>query len=91
MLTISLASTYADAGRVWAWRDETDIYDLEHFQVHEGADGTRSVERRTAAYRAYTRAAITGFASAAGLADVTWRMPHETSFFQPVMTARYPA
>jgi glycine/sarcosine N-methyltransferase len=72
--------------QLWSWREGTDIYDLEHFQVHEGADGTRSTERRTAAYRAWTRAALTELASAAGLRDVTWHMPHETSFFQPVTT-----
>jgi glycine/sarcosine N-methyltransferase len=77
--------------QLWTWREGTDIYDLEHFQVHEGPDGARTTERRTAAYRAYTRAALTGLASATGLQDVTWRMPHETNFFQPVMTARNPA
>jgi SAM-dependent methyltransferase len=74
--------------QLWTWREGTDIYDLEHFQVHMGADGARATERRTAAYRAYTRASLTGLASAAGLRDVTWHMPHETGFFQPIMTAR---
>jgi glycine/sarcosine N-methyltransferase len=83
------------AGRVisfqlWAWR-EAGIYDLEHFQVHESADGTRTTECRTAAYRAYTRAALTELASAAGLREVQWHMPRESGFFQPVMTARTPA
>ena len=58
--------------------------------VHEAADGTRTVERRTASYRAYTRAALTELASAAGLRDVRWHMPGESGFFQPVMTARSP-
>ena len=53
-------------------------------------DGARTADRRIAADRAYTRAALTGLASAAGLEDVTWRMPHETGFFQPVMTIRNP-
>jgi glycine/sarcosine N-methyltransferase len=77
--------------QLWTWREETDIYDLEHFQVHEGADGTRATERRAATYRAYTRAALTGLATGAGLRDVTWHMPHETTFSQPIMTARKPA
>ncbi len=76
--------------QLWAWRGKSDIYDLEHFQVHEAADGTRTVERRTASYRAYTRAALTELASAAGLRDVRWHMPGESGFFQPVMTARSP-
>lgn len=77
--------------QLWAWRTGTDIYDLEHFQVHEGGDGTWNAERRTAVYRAWTRAALSGLATDAGLRDVTWHMPHETSFFQPVMTAHRPA
>lgn len=52
----------SDVGRIitfqlWTWREKTDIYDLEHFQVHEGPDGTRSTDRRTAVYRAYARRA----------------------------------
>ena len=77
--------------QLWAWREEPGVYDLEHFQVHEAADGTRVVERRTAAYRAYPRAALSALASAAGLRDVKWHMPRESGFFQPVMTARRPA
>ena len=77
--------------QLWSWREEAGIYDLEHFQVHERADGTRTAELRTATYRAYTRAALTELASAAGLQDVKWHMPGESQFFQPVMTARSPA
>jgi hypothetical protein len=71
------------------WR-HTDIHDLEHFQVHEHADGTRTTERRTTAYRAYTRAALSELATAAGLRDVRWHMPLDTNFLQPVMTAHSP-
>lgn len=77
--------------QLWAWRGQTGIYDLEHFQLHEGTDGSWATERRTATYRAYTRAALTALATDAGLRDVSWHMPHETTFFQPVMTARKPA
>jgi ubiquinone/menaquinone biosynthesis C-methylase UbiE len=73
--------------QLWTWRD-ADVYDLEHYQVREHADGTRTTERRTAAYRAYPRSALTGLASSAGLRDIRWHMPAESGFFQPVMTAR---
>jgi glycine/sarcosine N-methyltransferase len=76
--------------QLWTWR-EGGIYDLEHFQIREYADGTRATERRTAAYRAYTRATLTELASAAGLRDIRWHTPAESGFFQPVMTARSPA
>lgn len=76
--------------QLWAWRGETGIYDLEHFQVHEQADGTRTAERRTTTYRAYRRATLSELAAAAGLRDISWHMPSETNFFQPVMTAHSP-
>jgi ubiquinone/menaquinone biosynthesis C-methylase UbiE len=77
--------------QLWDWHDKTGIYDLEHFQVHETPDGTRTTERRTATYRAYTRASLTGLATAAGLENINWHMPRESGFFQPVMTAQRPA
>ena len=77
--------------QLWAWHGKSGTYDLEHFQVHEKADGTRTTERRTATYRAYTRAALTKLATAAGLENVRWHMPHDSGFFQPVMTAHRPA
>jgi hypothetical protein len=59
--------------QLWAWRDGTHIYDLEHFQVFETAgDATLITQRRTATYRAYIRRALTGLASSAGLQDITW-------------------
>lgn len=75
----------------WTWREGTDVYDLEHVQVHERSQG--AVSRRTgrATYRAYTRRALTELAGRAGLADVTWHPSVETGFFQPVMTSRRPA
>ena len=76
--------------QLWTWR-EAGIYDLEHFQVREHADGTRTTERRTAVYRAYTRAELTELASSAGLRDIRWHLPAESGFFQPVMTAHSPA
>jgi SAM-dependent methyltransferase len=77
--------------QLWAWREGTDIYDLEHFQVHETANyGAFTTQRRTATYRAYTRRALTGLASSVGLEGVTWHMPDQTNFLQPIMTARRP-
>jgi SAM-dependent methyltransferase len=76
--------------QLWTWREGMGSYDLEHFQVRLQADGTWVTERRTAAYRAYTRAALAALASAAGLRDIRWHMPAESGFFQPVMTARSP-
>jgi glycine/sarcosine N-methyltransferase len=73
--------------QLWTWRENSGIYDLEHFQVHESADGTRTTERRPATYRAYRRGALTELALAAGLHDACWHEPCESGFFQPLMTA----
>ena len=72
----------------WGWRPGTDIYDLEHVQVHEYQGGGTTTRRREATYRAYTSSALTDLATKAGLQDVTWLAPDETGFFQPVMVAR---
>lgn len=71
----------------WAWRPGTDVYDLEHVQVHEHRGGGTTTRRRVASYRAYTRSVLTELAARAGLQDVTWHAPDETGFFQPVMVA----
>lgn len=67
------------------WRDGAGWHEAPRFGggilragpslVHESPDGAWAAERRAAACRVYTRAALTGPASAAGLHDVTWRMP----------------
>ena len=31
--------------QLWTWRLDSDVYDLEHFQVHEDADGAQRTER----------------------------------------------
>lgn len=76
--------------QLWAWREGTRIYDLEHFQIQEQADGSWGVQRRTATYRAYTRHRLTELTLRAGLQQVLWHMPPETGFFQQVMTACKP-
>ena len=74
--------------QLWTWRPGTDVYDLEHFQVHERDGGRMTTRRREASYRAYTRSSLTALAARAGLRDVTWHAPDQTGFFQPVMVAR---
>lgn len=76
--------------QLWTWREESDVYDLEHFQVHEQQGGAVTTRRREATYRAYTSAALTHLAGRAGLEDVTWHLPAETGFFQPVLAAHKP-
>lgn len=76
--------------QLWAWRAGTDVYDLEHVQVHERAHGRVTTRHRETSYRAYTSAALAALARTAGLRDVGWHPVAETAFFQPVMTAHRP-
>jgi glycine/sarcosine N-methyltransferase len=75
--------------QLWHWRETDAIYDLEHVQVEQaGRDGPWKAVCRTASYRAYTRAQLASLAHAAGFSDVSWHMPDETGYFQPIMVAR---
>jgi glycine/sarcosine N-methyltransferase len=69
--------------QIWEPRD-ADLYTLRH-RISSG-DGTVT-ERRTT-YRALRRATLTTALEAAGFEDVRWRMPEETGFYQPVVSAR---
>ena len=76
--------------QLWAWRAGTDVYDLEHVQVHEHAGGRVTTRHLETSYRAYTSEGLAARASVAGLRDVQWHPAAETAFFQPVMTAHRP-
>ena len=76
--------------QLWAWRAGTDVYDLEHVQVHEHAGGRVTTRHLETSYRAYTSEGLAARASAAGLRDIQWHPAVETAFFQPVMTAHRP-
>jgi glycine/sarcosine N-methyltransferase len=77
--------------QLWQWHGQTDIYEVEHFQVHEDAGGGRAVQRRMTTYRAYTREHLGELAATAGLGLVEWHAPGPSTYFQPVMTATRPA
>lgn len=77
--------------QLWTWRGAGDIYDLEHFQLTPRDDGEWQTSRRTATYRAYTRAHLLALATTAGLAKAHWVAPHRAEYFQPVMIAVRPS
>ncbi len=70
--------------QLWSWRDNTDIYDLEHFQLveHGHAWTTRC---RTATYRAYTREHLSALALRAGMVQACWVPPEDSGYFQYAM------
>lgn len=69
----------------WIW-DKKSIYSLNHFIVKKQKKGWKT-ECRNAKYRAIKRAELTKFLKAAGLTSITWHMPEETGYYQPIVTA----
>jgi SAM-dependent methyltransferase len=73
--------------QVWDWWPDEPIYDL-HLFVLRTVDGTWTTAHYTARYRAVTRAELDAALRAAGLTAVTWHLPAESSYYQPLVTAR---
>jgi hypothetical protein len=71
--------------QAWEWSERR--YTVRHFILDHRAGAWEVAERRTT-YRAVTRAELASTLGAAGFTDITWRMPEETRFYQPVVTAR---
>jgi hypothetical protein len=75
------------AFQVWDWRADGKRYDLQHFHLVGGGDDWR-VARRTTCCWAITRDELTDCARQAGLANLTWLLPAESGFFQPLLMAQ---
>ena len=71
--------------QAWEWHAD-DAYTLHHFILTRNGGGWAVDERQTV-YRALRRAELDAALVAAGFGDVTWRMPDETGFYQPIVTA----
>ena len=73
--------------QVWDWDDDGGAYELAQFTLRGEGERWQTTCRRTR-LRALLRDDICGALAAAGLADVRWRTPGETGYYQPVVTAR---
>nr|BFD87251.1 hypothetical protein StreXyl84_66520 [Streptomyces sp. Xyl84] len=72
--------------QLWHWHDDGEHYDLEHFQLLP-AEGEWRVRVRRTTYWALGQDRLAGLAAEAGFADVRWRLPQSTGFFQPLLVA----
>jgi glycine/sarcosine N-methyltransferase len=72
--------------QAWTWMD-AERYRLDHFMLFEEGVSWR-VWHGEANYRAITRSELSGHLERTGFAEVRWRLPDESGFFQPVVTAR---
>lgn len=73
--------------QVWDWDDEGRTYELAQFTLRGEGERWQAACRRTR-LRALLRGELCGALSAAGLAEVRWRTPEETGYYQPIVTAR---
>lgn len=71
--------------QLWDWAPDGRTYTVNHFLLVEGPEGWET-RHRTAPYRALLRSELTDILWGTGFVDVTWRMPAETGYFQPIVT-----
>ena len=70
--------------QTWDWENEN--YRLVQYIIEDGE--TLSVSKYDCAYRAVRRAELTELLYAAGCAEVLWKMPEESGYYQPVVLAK---
>lgn len=72
--------------QLWDWDEAMQTYGMEQFIMTEGADGwqTRSMHTRL---RAWQRTEIDAVMAQVGLENITWHMPEDSGFYQPIVTA----
>jgi len=76
--------------QVWDWAEDGSRYVLEQFVLRQTAPGRWETHGHRAEYLAVGRDELERALAAAGLADIRWRPPESTGFFQPILTARAP-
>jgi SAM-dependent methyltransferase len=72
--------------QVWDWHENKDIYTLNQFIVRGYEDNWETTKRSTL-YRAISRQELKDALEETGFVEVTWHMPEETGYYQPIITA----
>lgn len=73
--------------QLWDWEKDNNIYTLEHLIIRKYKNEWRTCSRLTK-YRAILRSELSRLLLETGFTDVNWRMPDETGYYQPLVTAR---
>lgn len=73
--------------QVWDWDEDGRAYVVNLFLVSEQGEGWRTVHHG-ARYRAVLRDELSDVLEEAGFSEVGWRMPAESGYYQPIVTAR---
>ena len=75
--------------QIWDWDDAGRSYELAQFTLRGEGERWETSCRRTR-LRALVRPELCAALSDAGLAEVRWRTPDETGYYQPIVTGRKP-
>lgn len=75
--------------QVWDWLPEGNRYQIHHFMVREAEAGWQTQHCSTH-YRALRRNELSQILQAAGFAAITWLMPKQSGYYQPIVIARKP-
>lgn len=70
--------------QVWDWQE--DIYTTNHFTL-KGRDDSYETFLRSAKYKAYTRENFGKVFENSGFKNITWLMPEESEYYQPILVA----
>ncbi|MBZ0295613.1 MAG: class I SAM-dependent methyltransferase [Anaerolineae bacterium] len=73
--------------QVWDWAEDGRSYRLNHFTLKQ-QDNDWQTSVNSTRLRAWQRAEIEAALAATGLHNVTWHMPDDESYYQPIVTAR---
>jgi glycine/sarcosine N-methyltransferase len=73
--------------QVWDWDEDGRAYVVNLFLVSEESEGWRTIHHG-ARYRAVLRDELHDVLKEAGFSDVDWKMPAESGYYQPIVTAR---
>lgn len=72
--------------QVWDWAEDCPVYTIHHFILKDTPSGWQCAHRATT-YRALKRDELTALLHEAGFARISWTMPEDSTYHQPIVTA----
>lgn len=72
--------------QVWDWHCDDNIYNVNQFIVR-GLEDNWTTTKWSTLYRAITRQELKEVLEVNGFAEVTWHMPGQSGYYQPIVTA----
>lgn len=75
--------------QAWDWFEDRNTYQIHHFIVQE-IEGRWQTHHCTTQYRALLRDELSSILREVGFAEICWKMPEESEYYQPIVIARKP-